>query len=124
MQKVLVVDDSAFVRAQVRTALAALGVVVIEAGDGVDALAMLGQHEIALLITDFMMPRMTGLELIEQMRSSPATACIATLILSTQATSNFVEHGAALGVRAWLKKPFKAPMLLAAVASLLAERAA
>jgi CheY-like chemotaxis protein len=66
---VLVVDDQPLVRASIAEMLATLGHTVIEASSGEEAMARLGAQPPDLLITDYRMPGITGLELIEWVRS-------------------------------------------------------
>ncbi len=119
---VLVVDDSALVRRKVTEALTGVGLDAVEAADGEEALAALARHEVALVITDFMMPKMSGAELIEAIRESASCAHLPVIVLSSVGKGGAVDQGWKLGVKAWLKKPFK-PELLAAALSLLAPPA-
>jgi two-component system chemotaxis response regulator CheY len=116
---VLVVDDSALVRRQVTDALARQGVATVTASEGRHALELLATTDIAVVITDFMMPTMTGLELIAAIRSGSVRADVPIVVLSTLGSGNLVQQGWDLGVKAWIKKPFKPEMLAAAVVSLL-----
>jgi two-component system chemotaxis response regulator CheY len=119
-KKILLIDDSSLVRRQVTAALEGQGYEFVEASDGPEALQVLDANEIALVITDFTMPKMSGLELIEQIRSRPTRSDVPIIVLSTQAKVDLVERGWHLGVKAWLKKPFKPGMLASAVQSLIA----
>lgn len=120
---VLVVDDSALVRKKVVEALAGVGLDAVEATDGEDALAVLERLPVVLVITDFMMPKMNGSELIEAMRQRASWAALPVIVLSTVGQGGLVEQGWKLGVKAWLKKPFKPELLAAAALSLLAPPA-
>jgi two-component system chemotaxis response regulator CheY len=114
-----VVDDSSFVRKQVRDALVGAGYRTIEAADGEAGLRLFESEDVALVITDFMMPKMSGIELIGAIRRSPSRADVPILVLSTLGTGALVREARELDVKAWLKKPFKPSMLVSAVASLL-----
>jgi two-component system chemotaxis response regulator CheY len=116
---ILVIDDSALVRKQIKDALAGAGHPTIEAADGEEGLRLLEGGDVALVITDFMMPKMSGLELIGAIRRNPSCADVPIIVLSTLGTGTLVQQGWDLGVKAWLKKPFKPNMLVSAVASLL-----
>jgi len=59
-KKILVVDDEARIRSQVRELLLQEGYQPLEAADGVEALAILGREDVDLLLTDLMMPRLDG----------------------------------------------------------------
>ena len=116
---ILVVDDSALVRRQVRDALTGAGYDTVEARNGREALAAFEGHHFDLVITDFMMPEMSGLELIQAIRESAVRSTVPVVVLSTLATGPLVQQGWDLGVKAWLKKPFKPGMLVSAIAALL-----
>lgn len=77
MATILVVDDEISIRQALRRYLEALGHTVLEAGDGVDALAVLKEKAVDLAFVDLMMPRMDGLGLLSRMRSEyPATKVV------------------------------------------------
>jgi two-component system chemotaxis response regulator CheV len=72
--RILLVDDSAFIRAGVRQALSRVGYQVVEAGDGVEALAALEEsavdgNPIDLIVSDVEMPRMDGLSFVKKVRA-------------------------------------------------------
>jgi len=118
-KKILIIDDSALVRRQVIAALEVTGYGIVEACDGQEALNALDVHDIVLVITDFTMPKMSGLELIERIRVHATCSEVPIVVLSTQTKVDLVERGWALGVKAWLKKPFKPGLLASAVQSLV-----
>jgi CheY-like chemotaxis protein len=118
-KRILVIDDSSLVRRQVTVALEGKGYEIVQAPDGPTALEILGAQPIALVITDFTMPRMSGLELIELIRAHPTSSDVPIIVLSTQTKVDLVARGQHLGVKAWLKKPFKAALLASAVESLM-----
>jgi CheY-like chemotaxis protein len=78
----LVVDDESDQRFVLRRVFERAGHDVIEAGNGVLALRAAGQSPPALVVTDIMMPVMTGAELIRRLRASPATAAIPIICVS------------------------------------------
>jgi CheY-like chemotaxis protein/DNA-binding XRE family transcriptional regulator len=65
---VLVIDDSQMVRHEVRTALSGAGFSIVEAQDGIDALQKLGATDVNLVVCDINMPRMNGIDFLEQMK--------------------------------------------------------
>jgi two-component system chemotaxis response regulator CheY len=115
--KILIVDDSAMVRRQVGTALAAAGYETIDAVDGVDAAAKVSP-DTPLIVCDVNMPRMNGLELLEQLAQRPETARIPVVMLTTEGQPELIQRAKALGAKGWLIKPCK-PELLVAVAKKL-----
>jgi two-component system chemotaxis response regulator CheY len=113
--KVLIVDDSLLVRAQVVRALTGAGFAVVEANDGVDGLAKLSANpDVGLVVCDVNMPRMSGLELLER-----TPAGLAVLMLTTEGHSELIQRARALGAKGWITKPFDADLLVATVRKLL-----
>lgn len=115
---VLVIDDSAMIRAQVKRALTAAGFPVREAVDGQDAWEKLSP-EIGLMVCDVSMPRMSGLELLERMQESPGPKP-PVLMLTTEAQPDLIRRARQLGAQAWLVKPFQPDLLVAAVMKMMA----
>lgn len=101
---VLVVDDSPIVRDLVSEVLRSHGLLVIEAGDGVEALEQLELHpEIALLVTDVEMPRMTGLDLIRRVRAGGGRR-LPAVVVSTRGSDEDKRVAASIGADAYLVK--------------------
>jgi CheY-like chemotaxis protein len=71
MPKVLVVDDYVICRRAVATILAGEGFQVLEAANGLEALALAVRHRPQLIVSDIVMPLMDGRELVERVRSDP-----------------------------------------------------
>ncbi len=121
MTKVLVVDDSMTIRSQVSRALGGAGFAVLEAADGVEALASLEAHpDVKLVVCDINMPNMTGLELVERLRLEPARAGLAVVMLTTEGHNGLVQRAKAAGARGWIMKPFKPEHVIAAARKLTA----
>jgi two-component system chemotaxis response regulator CheY len=116
---ILTVDDSRSVLQAVSFALRAAGFEVVEASDGVDAIAKLS-HTIHLVITDLNMPRMDGIELIKHIRTQSNHKHIPVLMLTTESQPAKKEAAKAAGATGWIVKPFRPEQLLAAVNRLLA----
>lgn len=121
MARVLIVDDEEADRVVLRTILERAGHLVIEAGDGDEALTTYGGKGIELVITDLQMRNVHGLELITILRDfAPRPAIIA--ISGTGEVQLDMAH--ALGATKTLTKPVSPEDLLAAVERVLDERAA
>ncbi len=90
MAKILVVDDNATYRKVVAMALGYEGHVVIEAGDGAEALALAGTEHPQLVISDVVMPSMDGYEFVRRLRSDPHLA-LTTVVFHT---AHFGDHEA------------------------------
>ncbi|HVY48320.1 MAG TPA: response regulator [Minicystis sp.] len=127
MARILVVEDSAAMRAFVRGALEtapslAGEVDVVEAQSGFDALRLLPRGRYDLVITDINMPDINGLELIKFVRQSAHHQGVPVLIISTQSSDKDKERGLALGADAFLAKPFTEAALCDAVVQSLGTR--
>jgi len=120
---ILIVDDSATMRALVRRALEADAHAVVEAAHGGAALAALGSTTVDLVITDVLMPEMDGLALTRRLRDDARFRSLPILVLTTEATPAVKERGRAAGATGWIVKPFHPDTLRRTVQQALAERA-
>lgn len=112
---VLVVDDSAVMRAMVRRTLLAGGLGaarVLEAADGQAALDLLASEHVDVVVADLNMPTMGGDEMIARLRAHPLTAALPVVVVSTERSETRIASLRAQGV-AFLNKPFP-PAALAA----------
>lgn len=111
--KVLVIDDSMMVRQQVKRALGP-DFTVTEAADGVDGLEKLSAApDFALVILDFNMPKMNGIEFLESRADKVHVAHVPVVMLTTEGQAQLIQRAKSLGAKAWLVKPFKPDNLLA-----------
>jgi two-component system chemotaxis response regulator CheY len=105
--KVLVVDDQQTMRSLVRQGLQQLGVVDIrEANDGEAGLRALLTAPANLVITDFNMPNVDGLELLRAIRAHPPFKSTAVIMLTGRADADLVKRAVQFGVNNYLSKPF------------------
>jgi two-component system chemotaxis response regulator CheY len=117
--KVIVVDDSSTVRHEVQAVLGQAGHTVLEATDGVDALEkMRRMTDLSLVICDVNMPRMDGLAMLEAVKKDAALAKVPIVMLTTEGQPGLIRRARELGARAWIVKPFKPELLVAAVKKL------
>ena len=116
---VLVVDDAMTMRKMVSFTLRGSGYETVEAGDGVDALAVLGRQQVDLIITDVNMPRMDGIEFTRQARQALRGRPVPILILTTESEVEKKNQARAAGATGWIVKPFQQEQLLAIVAKVL-----
>jgi len=117
-KKILIVDDSATVRQQVRAALASC-FEVVEASDGVEGLeAIVGRNDLAAVVCDVNMPRMGGLELLQLAGAKGKLTGLPILMLTTEGQPALVKQAKAAGAKGWIVKPFKPELLLAALRKL------
>jgi len=115
---IMVVDDSSSIRQVVSIALKSAGYEVIEACDGVDAMAKLTGQKIHLIVSDVNMPNMDGISLVKEVKQHPQYKFTPIMMLTTESGANKKEEGKLAGAKAWLVKPFRPPALLSAVAKL------
>jgi len=118
-KSILAVDDSASIRSMVSFTLKNAGYEVIEAVDGVEALAKAKTKAINLVLTDQNMPRMDGLTLVHSLRLLPEYRTAPILILTTESGAEMKNRGRAAGATGWLVKPFDPERLIDVVRKLL-----
>lgn len=122
--RVLIVDDDPAVRLVCAVNLTAAGLQVLEAADGLDALAQAQTGLPDLVLTDVTMPGLDGFELAEGLRRDEQTRRIPLIFLSGEVAQANAERARALGALAYLTKPFDPIALASFVAhELLAVRA-
>ncbi len=105
--KCLVVDDSATMRRIVVNSLRNIGFGdIVEAGDGQEALSKVGEGGIQLVVTDWNMPVMGGLELVQALRANPVTQGLPILMVTTRGAQEDIVQAVQAGVSNYLLKPF------------------
>jgi two-component system chemotaxis response regulator CheY len=117
VKTIMTVDDSSTLRQMVGFVLRGAGHEVVEAVDGVDALAKLNAngHAIHLILTDINMPNMNGIELVRQIRAIPQYKFVPVVLLTTESHPEKKQEGKAAGATGWIVKPFDPDQLLALV---------
>ncbi len=121
----LVVDDYSTMRRIVKNLLHDLGYAnVAEADDGNTALPMLKTGGYDVLITDWNMPGMAGLDLLKAVRSDTALAKMPVLMLTAEAKREQIVEAAQAGVNGYVIKPFTAETLKQKLEKMLESRAA
>lgn len=120
-KKVLVADDEIHIVQVVAIKLKNNGFDVITAENGTDALALALSEKPDILVTDFQMPGMTGLELIESLRKNPDTADMPVVMLTARGFAIEEEQKNQLKISVCLSKPFSPRELLQHVQEALAE---
>jgi len=122
--KILVADDESHILHVVSLKLRNAGYEVVTASDGQEALEMAHSEHPDLLITDYHMPQLSGLELCQKLKQDPSTAKIPAIMLTArgyQLDPNDTEQS---GILRMLSKPFSPRQLLATVNEVLQEAAA
>ncbi len=105
----LIVDDSMIIRKMIAKTLNISGLDIGEiyyAENGQQGLEQLGKNWIDIVFADINMPEMNGIEMIEKMRTDESLASIPVIIISTERSRERIETLKAMGVRAYLSKPF------------------
>ncbi len=118
-ERVLVVDDEPDIVALVAYHLAKSGYSVATATSGPEGLAAARRDKPALVVLDLMLPGLSGLEVMEELRADPATARIAVLMLTARREESDRIKGLTLGADDYLTKPFSPPELVLRVAAIL-----
>jgi chemosensory pili system protein ChpA (sensor histidine kinase/response regulator) len=120
---IVVADDSISVRKFVGRMLEKNGYRVKLAADGLEAAELVSQHGCHLVITDLEMPRMTGYELMVQLRQSPSTRRIPVMVVTSRAGAKHRDRAMKEGASAFLTKPVQEDQLMAAVEQLIGTEA-
>ncbi|MCO5166332.1 MAG: response regulator [Planctomycetes bacterium] len=113
MKTVLVVDDEAALAWGIGTVLQDEGYAVVTASNGVEALERLDAARADLIITDLMMPTMSGVDLLRRLGESPTLGAIPVIVMSAMARAS--AEALVGDSRVFLAKPVTVARLLAAV---------
>ncbi len=110
--KILVVEDDIMERIVLTTALKSLGYDIVEAVNGSDALSILENQNINILISDWMMPGMDGIELCQQIRSRKnSDGYVYVIMVTSKSEEKELLKGFEAGVDAYLQKPLSIKIL-------------
>ena len=113
MSKALVVDDSRTIRIIVGRTLKELGYEVCEAGNGREALKVMESEKAAvnLVLADWNMPEMNGLELLKQLRQDPDLASLKVIMVTTETELDHMVCALEAGANEYVMKPFTKDIL-------------
>ncbi len=117
--RVLIVDDDPDIREVVAAMLEAVGLIVVAAASAEEALERVRREAFDLLVLDWNLPKMTGLDLCRILRKEPEHASLPVLFLTANASSQDMVEAFASGGDDYVVKPFRAPELGARIFSLL-----
>ena len=107
--RALIVDDSSVMRTFIRRIIVLSGMedaVFLEAPDGYEALRLLREQWVDVVLTDINMPTMDGEELVRCLAADDLLKSVPVLIVSTDGTESRMKQMLALGARGYVKKPF------------------
>jgi len=107
--RTLIVDDSSVMRKIVARALQQGGVSIgqiLEAGNGAEALDILRQQRVDLVLSDINMPVMDGLEFVRQLQSVENAKGTPVVMITTEGSESHVMQAISCGARGYIRKPF------------------
>ena len=113
-RKVMVVDDSSLMRQIIKNNLKQLGFEnsnLLDAEDGEEALKKIGEGEVDLVISDWKMPRMTGIDFLRAVRSDDTLKELPFLMVTSEADKEKTMEAVQVGVNQYIVKPFNAKQL-------------
>lgn len=105
-KKILVVDDSAWIRNMLKNYLSGWGHQVWEAQDGAEALERLQEEDFDLMICDVVMPNKNGWEVLNEVKKNPKTQEMPVIMLTSMSKDSDMLHGYELGATYYMTKPF------------------
>jgi two-component system, chemotaxis family, chemotaxis protein CheY len=107
--RVLIVDDSSVMRKIIERSLRQAGLdlgEVVEAGNGVEALAAVRAGAFDLILSDINMPAMDGIEFLRQLPSIEAAKGTPVVMVTTEGSESRVVEALSIGARGYIRKPF------------------
>ncbi|UOD33927.1 response regulator [Deferribacteraceae bacterium V6Fe1] len=118
--KIITVDDSSTMRRIIKNTLIKIGFSnILEAGNGIEALEVLAQNNVDLIITDWNMPEMDGLTFVKTLRAKDQYKEIPILMVTTEAAKEDILTALKSGVNNYVVKPFTPDILQEKVFKLL-----
>jgi two-component system, chemotaxis family, chemotaxis protein CheY len=121
---ILIVDDSTPMRAVIKKVVRASGFDIgmfFEAANGTEALTVLDANWLDLVLTDYNMPDMDGLELLKKIKLDDITKNIPVVMVTTEGSSQRVDRFMEAGAAAYIKKPFTPEAIRQTLNNILGE---
>lgn len=121
-KRVLVIDDSSTMRKIVSRALRQAGLdfdEILEAGDGQEALNLLENEKVDLILSDINMPNMDGIEFLRQKREIDAIKGIPVVMITTEGGADIIGEAKELGAAGNIKKPFTPDKINEVISSIM-----
>lgn len=119
LKKILIVDDASLIRNIAQKAVLEAGHEVVLVTNGKDGLAAVEKGDIDFVFSDINMPIMSGMEMIEKIRSQDKFRYLPIVMLTTENTPELQKQAQELGVKAWLVKPFNKEKFLLVLSKIL-----
>jgi len=122
--KFIVADDSRMVRSIVTKVIESMGYEAVQAGNGREALNILEteRQDVKMVLLDWNMPLLNGLDVIHKMRADVRFKEIPVLMVSTESEEDRIQLALAAGAQGYLTKPFTPEQLTEAVQEVLAKQ--
>ena len=118
--KILIVDDFATMRRILKNILKKIGFTqIIEADDGSNALKVLEKERVDLVISDWNMPKMTGIEFLKAVRANTAFKDLPFLMVTAEAQKQNIIEAVQAGVSNYVVKPFTEEVITEKLAKIL-----
>ena len=111
-ERILVVDDNADSVTIMRTILESHGYQVIAAGNGAEALEQVRKEKPDVVLLDVMMPQMSGMEVLQQIKEEAATGRLPVILVTARTRDDDVLSGYQFGADYYITKPFTPKQLL------------
>ena len=121
---VLIVDDSLAMRSVIKKTIKVSGFKVgeyFEAADGKEALKILADAWVDLVLTDINMPNMNGLELITKMHTDQILKSIPVVMVTTEGSEKSIQTSMEMGAKGYIKKPFQPEDIKRVLNSIMGE---
>ena len=112
---VVIADDEPSMRLLVHATIDSDDYIVVEAGDGTQAWAVIQKHKPSLVLLDVQMPGKSGLEVLQLVKADPSLAATKVILLTAKAQESDIETGLIAGADFYLTKPFSPLDLLTRV---------
>ena len=117
--KILIADDEASLRCLLQATLESPELHVVQAMCGTDVLRLTGEQKFDVVILDWMMPGMTGIDVLERLRQHPNTASVPVLMLTARGQVKDQQRAMELGATGYVLKPFSPLELLERITAIL-----
>ncbi|UZR98392.1 response regulator [Chondrinema litorale] len=114
-KNVLIVEDFQSIRDYLCKFLTQKGFETFPAVDGEEALEVLSKQNINLVISDYNMPKISGLDLLKKIKQNPVRKDIPVIFLTSEKDLELMKQAREAGLFAWIKKPYDTPIFLATI---------
>jgi len=111
--KALVMDDSRAIRGVLSKILNSLGFDTVQASNGVEALALMAREgaDVGLILADWNMPEMNGLDFVKNLRAQPQFAAVPIIMVTTETNIDHMIEALTAGANEYIMKPFTSAMV-------------